>query len=235
MSRSSRRGLQIVAIDPGTEQFDRFRRWYEYESAPGILSVGGVADGGRWDAIERRVPGENNRLVSVPAFPAYIAIYELDDVDITRSEPFLEAAGRSFDEDVVHDDAPLKFERLFSVTLREISRRENPGMESSPASGMLVVSLTPQRDHTQLFHEWYETEHLDEMLECPGFLRARRYIALEGIPNFFAFYDLETVEALKTEEFLRLSARPFDQSPPIEQQVGPHMTGNILDVYRILD
>jgi hypothetical protein len=166
-------------------------------------------------------------MMAVPGFPTYTVIYELADVDVARSDAFLDAKGRGFADPAV--------DTIMSVTMSDVMRMDNPGSEAGPpAQAMMVVSMTPQRDIVDTFHEWYDTVHLAELLSCPGFQRARRYRSLEGIPNFFAFYDLDQSEALKGERFVGFSTRKFDELPAIQQKVGPNSTSNMCDVYRRL-
>jgi hypothetical protein len=54
------------------------------------------------------------------------------------------------------------------------------------------------------FNRWYEEEHLPERMAIPGFIRARRFRAIEGAPKYLALYDLESSEVLQTEPYLRI-------------------------------
>lgn len=234
-SGKKRGGLYIVSIghDPG--RGDEVRGWYESERMPDVLKCAGVTAVTTWETVERYVPAKQGGLMAVPGFPAYTAIYELTDVNAVRSEPFLDAVGRTFGDQPMPDGEAVGASTVMSVTCAEIMRAYNPGSESAPpARGMMVVSITPERDHEALLHEWYDTLHLPELLACPGFLGARRFKALEGIPNFFALYYLDEPGALKTEMFRRLSGRTFSELPPLTQRLGPHMMTNICDVYRAL-
>jgi hypothetical protein len=96
----------------------------------------------------------------------------------------------------------------------------------------MAVSITPDRDHEQMFHEWYETVHVPEVLVCPGFLSARRYESLEGIRSFFALYYMEQPEILESAEFRAVSERSPDELPALTQRLAPHMKSNFCDVYR---
>jgi hypothetical protein len=60
------------------------------------------------------------------------------------------------------------------------------------------------------FVEWHVREHIPERLGMPGFLRGRRYVALEGAPRFFNFYEAESVGAFTDPTYL---ARLDDPSP----------------------
>src|SRR4029453_16311611 len=56
-----------------------------------------------------------------------------------------------------------------------------PGGETMATSqGLLLVmaDIDPAIEHD--FNQWYEQEHLAERMAIPGFLRARRFKAIEG-------------------------------------------------------
>jgi hypothetical protein len=57
------------------------------------------------------------------------------------------------------------------------------------------------------FVRWHIKEHIPERVGLPGFRRGRRYVALEGTPKFFNFYETDTVETLTSESYIaRLNA-----------------------------
>jgi hypothetical protein len=57
------------------------------------------------------------------------------------------------------------------------------------------------------FYEWHNREHVPERLGVDGFLRGRRYIAIEGAPEFFTLYEVRDESVLGSEAYLaRLNA-----------------------------
>lgn len=59
------------------------------------------------------------------------------------------------------------------------------------------------------FYEWHVREHMPERVGIPGFLRGRRYRALDRAtqPEFFTLYETETFETLLGQDYLgRLNA-----------------------------
>lgn len=227
-------GLVIVAIEPG-ERLAQLRDWYEQNRIRPALAVPGVKAVKRWEIVHRYVESHDNGMVIVPAPADYVVTFELDDVSVARSTEFLDVMGRDFRLVADVDGEPVEFEQVMSVTLGEIRDHHNPGLTSDDTKGMLVVSITPEREYTEMFHEFYDKEHVDELMSCPGFIRTRRYKAVDGVPNFFAIYELTEPEALQTPEFKAKSGRTRDQLPPIHQQVMGHMWHNLCDVYRLLD
>lgn len=46
------------------------------------------------------------------------------------------------------------------------------------------------------FYDWHGTEHMPERVAIPGFLRGRRYVALQADLEFFNLYEAETPDVL---------------------------------------
>ena len=76
--------------------------------------------------------------------------------------------------------------------------------------------------HDKEFNDWYNTEHLPELLAVPGILSAARYKAVKGGPKYLAFYELENVGVLRTPAF---TSRP---RTPWGQRVSPSVIGSNL-------
>ncbi|RWH78024.1 hypothetical protein [Mesorhizobium sp.] len=55
----------------------------------------------------------------------------------------------------------------------------------------------------QDFYQWHIHEHMPERTGIPGFLRGRRYRAIDGEthPEFFTLYEVEEFDVIKGEEY----------------------------------
>lgn len=51
------------------------------------------------------------------------------------------------------------------------------------------------------FVKWHIREHIPERVALPGFLRGRRYVAHDGHPKYFNFYETETAQTLESPEY----------------------------------
>ena len=49
---------------------------------------------------------------------------------------------------------------------------------------------------------WYVHEHMPERGGLPGFLRGRRYVALDGEPAYFNFYEIVSSSVLTSPLYL---------------------------------
>ena len=52
------------------------------------------------------------------------------------------------------------------------------------------------------FYEWHNREHMPERVSIPGFRRGRRYLAIEGTPEFFNLYEADAPEVLGGRDYL---------------------------------
>jgi hypothetical protein len=69
------------------------------------------------------------------------------------------------------------------------------------AKSLLLVMVDVAPDHEEELNRWYDREHIPERMAIPGFVRARRFVALEGRPKYLALYDLESADVLKSKEY----------------------------------
>lgn len=54
------------------------------------------------------------------------------------------------------------------------------------------------------FNEWYEKEHIPELLKVPGVLRAERYLSTNGSPKYFTIYEHEDEHVQEKEEYKKV-------------------------------
>ncbi len=89
--------------------------------------------------------------------------------------------------------------------------------------GIFMVYVDIDAQHVQEFNEWYNKEHLPELLSVPGILSAARYEAVKGGPQYLACYELESAAVMQTPAFTNRPRTPWGQkvSPSI---IGKNLT-----------
>ena len=92
-------------------------------------------------------------------------------------------------------------------------------MVKKKGTALLVVFTDIDAEHDADFNAWYNQEHLPERLSAPGFLGAARYEALRGGPRYLAVYELESVDALQSDEYQRLSQNPTEWTKRVSPTV----------------
>ena len=59
----------------------------------------------------------------------------------------------------------------------------------------------------QEYREWHNRQHVPERLSIPGFRRARRFVAVNGGPEFYTLYEADSPETVSGKAYLdRLNA-----------------------------
>ena len=99
-------------------------------------------------------------------------------------------------------------------------------MTSRKGTALLMVFTDVDPEHDADFNTWYNQEHVPELLSMPGFLDAARYEAARGGPRYLACYELESVEALSSDEYLR--QRQMGNRSEWAQRVSPSAIGRNL-------
>ena len=85
-------------------------------------------------------------------------------------------------------------------------------------NGVLLTFTEVPAEAEADFNEWYNREHIDERVFMPGFLRARRYVAVSGGPKYFATYETANVEDLGHPDYLALLADQSDWTKRVMAQ-----------------
>ncbi len=79
---------------------------------------------------------------------------------------------------------------------------------------LAITDCTPGEERK--FHDWYDTQHLPDVLAIPGFVRAERFA---GVPNtsgeepahrFLAIYEIDTEDIAATMADLRTAAKGME-------------------------
>ncbi|MAX11629.1 MAG: hypothetical protein ACJ0KI_00635 [Dehalococcoidia bacterium] len=103
-------------------------------------------------------------------------------------------------------------------------------MAPKKGSGLMLVFVDVPSEHEEEFNEWYNTEHLQELMSVPGILNCARYEAVKSGPKHLAVYEFENAQVIDTDAFKN---RPIT---PWAQKVGPRAiaTTRINNVYEMI-
>lgn len=82
---------------------------------------------------------------------------------------------------------------------------------SRPVSYVIWTDMAPERAIE--FNEWYNREHApDRVLRIPGFIQARRFAAVEGAPQFAAWFDVAGPEVFSNDAYMAMRRTPDPRS-----------------------
>src|SRR5258708_12787146 len=112
-------------------------------------------------------------------------------------------------------ECPLRWLRSWCLVPLLISRREDrvptkrgkrvaatlhrgDGHMAQKGRGIFMVYVDIDAQHVEEFNEWYNKEHLPELLSVPGILSPARYEAVKGGPQYLACHALESLPRMHT-------------------------------------
>ncbi len=79
-------------------------------------------------------------------------------------------------------------------------------------TGLLVIWTDVAPEYEAEFNEWYDREHVPQLLTIPGILTGRRYQAVEGKPKYIAIYEMTDENVWKSDAFRQVRENPTDWS-----------------------
>ena len=93
-----------------------------------------------------------------------------------------------------------------------------------PLSGRGVAAIwhNVAKDFQDDYNRWHVHEHMPERVAIAGFRRGRRYVAIDGDPQFFHFYETESLETLTSPAYLERLNNPTTWT----RRIGPHLRDN---------
>ncbi len=187
------RGILIAAFDYSNAAADEFHDWYDLEHLPERQRISGFRACNRW--IDAANPQRA------------VATYELDSLDVLRSEAYCAIA---------YDNLSVWSKRMLARCTRLI-RFEGEQIAASDADappqagGLLINAMSVEPEHDAEFNEWYDTEHIPALAAVPGTLAARRFRAREGSPRYVALYHLASPDVQASAEWKRAANTPWTE------------------------
>jgi hypothetical protein len=171
------KGVLFMAFDFSTARADEFHDWYDLEHVPERLRVPGFLNAERW------IDDANPHI--------HVATYDLDSVGVLETPAYRAVGG---------GNQSVWTKRITSMCGR-IMRFEGeqlvPGDQTAAAAAgaLLVASMTPDPDAEAEFNEWYDNEHLPQLLTVPGVIGGRRFRATDTASErrYLSLYHLRDI------------------------------------------
>ena len=181
-------GLLMVWADVPAEQEEEFNRWYNEEHVGDLLSIPGVLNAARYEAIS--------------GGPKYLACYELESPDVIESDAYQkQRANRS---DWSKRMSPTVIATSF---VRNVYRQYFPpevsqtAAESDMAPALQIGRMDVPAEIEEEFNHWYNTVFVPGFESVPGCIRGRRYKAALGEPRYATVYEFEHETVNKSAEW----------------------------------
>ena len=207
MAAKKGRGLLMVYVDVPAEVEDEFNRWYNEEHVPERLAIPGVLNAARYVARQ--------------GGPKYLACYELEQPEVLFSDPWKNLyknpseGTKRLSPSVVGSNFILT---LYRMIYPDTLSAEALQAEMSPT--ILVGRMSVPPDLEETFNRTYNTERLPECHKVPGYIRNRRFEAIQGQPKYTTVHEMESPAVAETPEW---DAWRTMETPVWNSRVRPHM------------
>ncbi len=206
MAKTRGTGLLMLWTDVDAQHELEFNRWYDEEHIQRVLQVPGILSAARYEALR--------------GAPKYLAMYELEDINVTRTSAFL--------DELRYRPSPRRHKtsgghvgkNYLLLGYRQIFPARAEPIEATMAAsaylylGRMDVPMSMEEE----FNDWYDWVHIPENLMVAGVIRARRFVAVDGQPKYLTLYELERAEVPDSEAWAR--ARELN---PWNRRIRPQM------------
>ena len=171
--------LFVITHPDETVTEEQYHAWYDGEHLPGRFSVPGVRS-----AL---------RFVS-PDSKRWLAYYDLDSLDVLKSKEYALLKENASDNEkaiIPHVNMDRRVYKLIASVGEQVA---------NPPKTILVVEMTPYRSHEKEFHHWYDTYHIPQMADLPGWSRSRRFELVEpeggDVCKFLTMHEFDKENAV---------------------------------------
>jgi hypothetical protein len=183
MVETEKYGLLLAMLEPPREMEDEFNDWYDTEHVP-----------------ERKViPGfiTAQRFVAYEGSPKYLALYDLENIDILKSEAYRKV-GPGY-----YSPWTTRINRHARIFKRYVYVQTSPGKSpiSKEVNALLVWMNDIPEGKAEEFSQWYDKECISYLKELVGFIQARRFYCLEGDAKDLTLMEFRDFEFLKSEAY----------------------------------
>ncbi|MDB5922792.1 MAG: hypothetical protein JWN13_1728 [Betaproteobacteria bacterium] len=184
-------GLITVWLNVPPEREEEFNEWYNLEHLRQVVALPGFVRARRYSVEDADLK--------------YLAWYETVDESIE--------SGRDF-QGIVENPTPWsqRMRRLYRDQRERMNFRlmRDVGRVAETDTPWLYIVHTDIPDHiVEEYNEWYDKEHLPRLVTVPGVIRARRYTAVSGNPQYLTAYELTDKDAFESPEGLQARKTPW--------------------------
>ena len=196
MANKKGTGMLAVWCEVPENLENEFNRWYNEEHVFERLSVPGVLNAARYEAVLNG--------------PKHLAIYELESIGVLESSEY-----KHFLSNPTKWTQKMSPDVIGKTYIRNVydlifpNPLETSALVSPLADALQVGRMNIPKQYETEWNNWYNTIYVPNYETVPGVIMGRRFKAVEGEPDYMTFYELDSPEVSQTEEwFSQQTAHP---------------------------
>lgn len=179
--------LMVWADVPADKEAD-FNKWYNEEHLAELLSVPGVLNAARYEAVK--------------SGPKHLACYELENAQVVETSAFKDRPrtewGNRVSPSIIGNPVISNvYEMIRPATLT------SGAASSDMAPALQIGRMSVPVDQEAQWNQWYNNVYTANYEKVPGCIRARRFKAVRGEPKYAVVYEFEYDKVSETPEWLK--------------------------------
>ena len=199
-------GLLLVWADIPADKEDDFNRGYNEEHIPELLSVPGVLNAARYEAVK--------------SGPKHLACYELENPAVVDSDAFKNRPETEWGTRV--SPSVIGFNNVYLMIRPAELTPEARASDMAPVLQIGRMDIPPE--HEDEWNQWYSNVFTVNFEKVPGCTRARRLKAVRGEPKYAVMYEFEHEKVSESPEWLK--QREIDPRNPRMRSLMTHAPGS---------
>ena len=179
--------LMMVWVDVPADKEAEFNKWYNEEHLAELLSVPGILNAARYEAVS--------------SGPKHLACYELEsaavfETDAFKNRPVTEWAKRAGVSAVGTGRISNRYEMIYPGELTP----DIAGSDMAPALQIGRMDIGPENEEE--WNRWYSGVYVPNYQKVPGCIRGRRWRVVQGGPKYSVVYEFEHEKVSESPEWL---------------------------------
>ena len=168
--------LMMVAADIPADREEDFNRWYNEEHLKELLSVPGILNAARYEAVR--------------SGPKHLACYELESVAVIETDAFKNRPrtewGARVSPSIIGSNF---FNNVYEMVHPGALTTEISGSDMAPALQIGRMDIAPENEDE--WNRWYSGVYVPNYEKVPGVIRGRRWRSVRGQPKYAVMYEFE--------------------------------------------
>ena len=209
MANKKGTALMMVWADIPADKEDDFNAWYNEEHLKELVSVPGILNAARYEAVR--------------SGPKHLACYELEspaviDTDAFKDRPRTEWGSRVSPSIIGTNFINNIYEMIYPSSLND----NIAGADMAPALQIGRMDISPENEDE--WNRWYSGVYVPNYEKVPGCIRGRRWRVVRGQPKYAVVYEFEHEGISDTSEWQ--AQRDINPDNPRMRDLMTHAEGS---------
>jgi hypothetical protein len=187
MANKKGTALMMVWVDVPADKEKEFNRWYNEEHLAELLSVPGILNAARYEAVK--------------SGPKHLACYELESPAVVDSAAFKNRPATEWGKRVGPRIIGSNFiNNVYEMVYPAKLTSKISGSDMAPV--LQIGRMDISAEHEVEWNKWYSGVYVPNYEKVPGCLRGRRWKAVRGAPKYGVVYEFANEKVSESPEWL---------------------------------